>query len=96
MAIVYDHLKDVRTKANSLRTDLLYFAEEMEAKLRKNDHKTEARLLPPEALLRKLQLELEEFKVAYEYETPEAARWELVDIANFCMLLHYRMREDHV
>jgi hypothetical protein len=74
-----------------MRPVLSSFAALMEAKLTKNDHKTSWRDLPVEALFRLLMLEIEEFKVAHEFLGPDEARNELVDIANFCLILHDRL-----
>lgn len=74
-----------------LRPALFDFADEMEAKLKKNDHKTGWRTLPVEALFRLLQIEIEEFKVAKEFLSVAEARNELVDIGNFCMILWDRL-----
>lgn len=76
------------------RPALRRFAGLMEIKLRKNDHKTGWRELPPEALLKKLEIELEEFRVAYQYESRAEAVMELVDIANFAMMLADRIEQD--
>lgn len=74
-----------------LRPTLFDFATAMELKLRKNDYKKGWRDLPIEALQRMLLLELEEYKVARDFFGPQAARKELVDVANFCMMLWDRL-----
>jgi hypothetical protein len=74
-----------------LRDTLNKFALLMEAKLRKNDHKTTWREKPVEALFKLMLLEVEEFKVAHEFFSADEARTELVDIANFAMMLHDRL-----
>lgn len=74
-----------------LRPVLQGFAEMMEKKLRKNDHKTSWRELPVEALFRLLMVEIEEFKIAHEFLGKDEARNELIDIANFCLILHDRL-----
>lgn len=81
-----------------LRPVLFDFATTMEIKLKKNDHKKGWRDLPIEALQRMLLLELEEYKVARDFFGPQTARKELVDVANFCMMLWDRlgMLEDKV
>jgi hypothetical protein len=91
MTVLDECLKAARNQRFH-RDELQDFATKMEAKLIKNDHKSDGELLPVAALLRKLELELEEFKLAFEFESPEDAMWELVDIANFCMLLHKRIK----
>lgn len=74
-----------------IRAPLAKFADQMEAKLQKNDHKTGWHSLPVEALFRLLLIEIEEFKVAREYLSVAEARKELVDIANFSMILWDRL-----
>lgn len=74
-----------------LRPVLAEFASLMEEKLAKNDHKTSWRELPVEALFRLLMLEIEEFKVAHEFLGKDEARNELIDISNFCLILHDRL-----
>lgn len=73
------------------RPVLANFVELMERKLRKNDHKRDWRELPIGGLFRLLLIEIEEFKVAYEFFTTDEARKELVDIANFAMILWDRL-----
>jgi hypothetical protein len=63
----------------------------MEVKLAKNDHKTDWKDLPVEALFRMLMIEIEEFKLAHEYLPIAEAQNELVDVANFCLILHDRL-----
>ena len=73
------------------RSALESFAGAMEIKLRKNEHKTSWREKPIEALFKLLLLEVEEFKVAYDYFTVGEARPELVDIANFALIVSDRL-----
>lgn len=75
----------------SIRDPLVAFTVLMEHKLRKNDHKTGWRHLPIEALRRLMMLEVEEYNVAREFFGLEEARKELVDVANFAMMLHDRL-----
>ena len=79
-----------------VRSVLYNFMWQMEYKLKKNDHKSGWRDLPIEALFKMLMLEIEEFKIAHEFFGIEEARKELVDVSNFCMILHDRlgMEED--
>lgn len=70
----------------TMRSPLVSFAQAMEAKLRKNDHKTHWRDQPIEAHFKFMMLEIEEFKVALEFLSVAAARGELLDIANFAMI----------
>lgn len=73
------------------RSALETFANQMEIKLRKNDHKSSWRDKPIEALFKLLLLEVEEFRVAYDYFTVGEARPELVDIANFALIVSDRL-----
>lgn len=73
------------------RASVIQFGELMEAKLSKNDHKTTWRDKPIEALFRLLLLEIEEFKVAYEFFSVADAQAELVDVANFALIVHDRL-----
>ena len=73
------------------RQAVVEFATAMEAKLRKNDHKTSWRELPVEALRRLMMLEVEEYNVAREFFGADEAANELVDIANFAMMLRDRI-----
>lgn len=73
------------------REALARFAADMEAKLRKNDHKKDWRELPVAALLRLLEIELEELKVALEYLPVSESRKESVDLANFAMFIWDRL-----
>ncbi len=79
-----------------MRPSLNLFAHDMERKLQKNDHKTDWLKLPVEALLRKLEIELEELKVAVQYEGDVDAMDECVDVANFAMMLYDRLRSDWI
>lgn len=76
---------------SELRPALAAFAEGMEAKLKKNDHKSDWRELPIPALLRMLEIELEELKVALEYLPVKEARNESQDVANFAMFIWDRL-----
>lgn len=75
----------------SRRDALDRFSSEMERKLRKNDHKSSWMTLPIVALFRLLRIEIEEFSVALEFQTVAEARRELVDIANYAMILDDRL-----
>jgi|HubBroStandDraft_3_1064219.scaffolds.fasta_scaffold01536_8 hypothetical protein len=75
-----------------LRAEVWEFAQAMEVKLKKNDHKTGWQQLPIEALRRLMMLEVEEFNVAREFFGADEAMNELVDIANFAMMLRDRLR----
>lgn len=75
-----------------MRYEVEEFAEAMEAKLRKNDHKTDWHLQPIEALRRLMMLEIAEYDVAREFFGFDEAMNELVDVANFAMMLRDRYR----
>lgn len=82
----------MRTDADpALRAPLQLFAAAMERKLLANDHKQSWRELPVEALLRLLLIEIDEYKVAHEFLTVAEARKELVDVANFALILWDRL-----
>ena len=66
------------------------FAKVMEQKLRANDHKTEATLLPTALLLRRLQAEVLELEVATGYESEEQIMNEAADVANFALFIFAR------
>lgn len=87
-----DNVLGLRTDVEpSQRSSLRQFAEAMELKLRKNDHKTGWRELPIEALFRMLLVELDEYKIAHEFLTVKEARNELVDVANYSLILWDRL-----
>lgn len=73
------------------RAALRLFVDQMELKLRKNDHKTGWRTKPIEALFQLLKLEVAEFEVAFEHFPVDEARPELVDIANFALIVYDRL-----
>lgn len=75
----------------TLRAPLQLFAQAMEAKLVKNDHKQSWRELPVEALFKLLKIEISEFEVAMEYLSVKEARGELTDVANFALILWDRL-----
>jgi hypothetical protein len=81
----------MKKRRPKMRPVLSRFAALMEAKLAKNDHKTDWKDLPVEALFRMLMIEIEEFKLAHEYLPINEAQNELVDVANFCLILHDRL-----
>lgn len=73
------------------RSALETFSAAMELKLRRNEHKNNWREKPIEALFKLLLLEIEEFKVAHEFFAVSEARPELVDIANFSLIVWDRL-----
>lgn len=82
----------LRTDADpALRGPLQQFAAAMEKKLLANDHKTAWRELPVEALFRQMKLEIGEFEVAMEFLSVKEARGELVDVANFALIVWDRL-----
>lgn len=83
--------RNISSEAGALRSALSAFASEMEMVLKAHDHKTGWRLQPVPALTRLLELELQEFKVAYDYFTVAEARKELIDVANYCMIVWDRL-----
>ncbi len=79
-------------KAILPREQVRDFAEEMERKLARNDHKRGWLELPVEALMLKLCVEIEELRIALDYETIEEAMAEAVDVGNFAMMVWDRLR----
>ncbi len=77
--------------SDGIRSEVWEFAQAMEEKLKKNDHKTHWRELPIEALRRLMLLEVQEFEVAREFFGKAETANELVDIANFAMMLRDRI-----
>ena len=77
--------------ALDLRTPLQLFCNAMEMKLRRNDHKRGWKEQPVEALIRLMKLEVKEFDVAHEFFTVKESRAELVDVANFAMMVWDRL-----
>lgn len=73
------------------REALTKFVDQMELKLRRNEHKRNWRDKPIEALFKLLLLEVEEYKVAQEFFTVGEAKGELVDVANFAMMVWDRL-----
>lgn len=73
------------------RQALSLFVDQMELKLRRNEHKRNWREKPIEALFKLLLLEIEEFKVSHEFFTISESRTELVDAANFAMIVWDRL-----
>lgn len=73
------------------RQALQSFVDQMEFKLRRNEHKKNWREKPVEALFKLMLLEVEEFKVAHEFFSVGESKRELVDIANFAMMVYDRL-----
>jgi len=73
------------------REALTKFTEAMEMKLRRNEHKSNWREKPIEALIALMLLEVREFLVAAEFFSIGEARPELVDISNFALICWDRM-----
>lgn len=76
---------------NNIRHEVGEFVIAMEQKLRKNDHKTGWKDQPIEAHLQLLNIEMMELKVALEFLTFDDACKELVDIANFAMIIRNKL-----
>jgi hypothetical protein len=74
-----------------LRSTLAAFADEMEDVLRRHDGKTDWKMRPVEALVRKMMLEVKEFECALEFFEVSDARKELIDIANYCLIVWDRL-----
>jgi NTP pyrophosphatase (non-canonical NTP hydrolase) len=73
---------------NALRPVLARFAEEMESKLKANDHKGGWRNDSPWALLERLREEEEELATAIaRCASPEEIRAEAANVANFAMMI---------
>lgn len=77
-----------------VRPEVMEFAQAMEAKLRKNDHKQGWRTYPISALRRLLGIEVSELDVALDFDIGLDAPSECVDIANFSMMLRDRLNKD--
>lgn len=73
------------------RDTLARFADRMETVLRQHDHKTSWRTRPIPALVQLLKLELAEFDVAFEFFEISEIRKELVDLANYSMIVDDRL-----
>lgn len=82
---------DTMLEWNKDHPELVAFAMQMTLKLQKNRRKLQKPKLPPEALLKKLRIEVEELSVALEHETLQEAMEECVDVANFAMLIWKRL-----
>lgn len=74
-----------------LRTEVAEFAIAMEAKLRKNDHKTGWHDQPIEAHIKLLRIEMMELDVALDHLGDEAAVNECVDVANFALIIRDKL-----
>lgn len=77
---------------SGLRPEVAEFAVAMELKLRKHDHKTGWKDQPIEAHIKLMDIERAEFEVALEFLTLEEACKELVDMANFGMIIRDKLR----
>lgn len=74
-----------------VRTEVAEFAEAMEQKLRKNDHKTGWKDQPIEAHIKLLRIEMMELDVALDHLGDKEAMNECVDIANFAMIIRDKL-----
>jgi hypothetical protein len=73
------------------RAALVAFVDEMERKLRNNEFRRNWREKPVEALFELAILKVKEFQVAHEFFPVGEARPELIDAANFLMMLWDRL-----
>lgn len=73
------------------REALTKFVDRMELVLRQHDAKTTWRERPVEALVRLMKLELAEFDVAFDFFEVNEIRKELVDLANYAMIVDDRL-----
>lgn len=93
MSSIYEHLRDAGASTPwEARPEVLEFAAAMEAKLRKNDHKTGWKDQPIEAHIKLLRIEMMEFDVALEFLGDEEACKECVDLANFALIIRDKLR----
>jgi hypothetical protein len=76
---------------SGLRPEVAEFAVAMEAKLRKNDHKTGWHDQPIEAHIKLLDIERMELDVALEFLTDEEAAKECIDLANFALIIRDKL-----
>jgi hypothetical protein len=76
------------------RPAVIEFAQAMEDKLRKNDHKQGWRTYPISAIRRLLGIEVSELDVALDFDIGLDAPSECVDIANFAMMLRDRINKE--
>src|SRR5262245_32800881 len=83
--------RSVDKPETSHRPVLVKFADMMEEVLRRHDTKRTWRERPIPALVRLLELEIEEFRVAFDYFEAGEARKEAVDIANFALFVWDRL-----
>lgn len=74
-----------------IRPAVVEFATAMEAKLKKNDHKTGWHDQPIEAHVKLMKIEVMEFDVAMEFLGDEEAAKECVDIANFALIIRDKL-----
>jgi len=82
---------DGRSASVPVRAEVAEFAVAMEAKLKKNDHKTGWQQQPIEAHIKLLKIEVMEFDVAFEFLGDVVAAKECVDIANFALILRDKL-----
>jgi len=69
------------------RVEVSEFADAMEAKLKRNDHKNHWATIPLQGLMQMLKLEIAELEVALQFLGPDEARDECVDVGNFAMMI---------
>lgn len=81
-----------KTEPTQIHPTIVNFASDMSDKIMAKSNKTHWSQQPIEALIKLMLLEIEEFKVAYEYFGVNEARKELVDVANYAMIVWDRLR----
>lgn len=74
-------------KPIKLRREVRLFAEQMELKLRKNDHKGHWDVCTPEYLLNRMKEEVKELAAIVYSENSQAIIGEAADVANFAMMI---------
>lgn len=81
-----------KAEPTQIHPTIVNFASDMSDKITAKSNKTHWSQQPIEALIKLMLLEIEEFKVAYEYFGANEARKELVDVANYAMIVWDRLR----
>ena len=73
--------------ADKWRNEVVVFADAMEAKLKKNDHKPHWKAMGLQYLSMRLTQEREELRRAVERGNPDEVLEEAADVANFAMMI---------
>ena len=82
-------------EAIELRTPLKDFALVMESILKENDHKGGWEWDTPQQLMTRLDEEVGELHQAFRDNDPYLVQKELVDVANFCMMIYDVINNKH-